>query len=186
MHLTIRKSHFFLKKIIIVIKRNYAIQNSQIFCLRISGLRTMQSHLYHKRCSSITSHPQLIPDPLPLPSALNVPAMYVLNVAIPFANTALNNINTCLEGFTVFIILRHANFKLVFMDIVTCQYHPQIPLLIPALPRKIKATFHPQYDRAFNNIFHRQRLSMMQPVLVRRVCPYYHKIYALYKEKQAP
>ncbi|KAG4955109.1 hypothetical protein JHK85_041473 [Glycine max] len=48
--------------------------------------------------------------------APNVPAMYELHFAVPFAGAILNNINTRLDARTVSVILRHANSRLVFVD----------------------------------------------------------------------
>ena len=48
--------------------------------------------------------------------APNIPAMYELQFAVPFAGAVLNNINTRLDARTVSVILRHAESKLVFVD----------------------------------------------------------------------
>ncbi|MED6152135.1 2-methylpropanoate--CoA ligase ccl4 [Stylosanthes scabra] len=48
--------------------------------------------------------------------APNIPAMYELHFAVPFAGAILNNINTRLDARTVSVILRHAESKLVFVD----------------------------------------------------------------------
>ncbi|RYQ99481.1 hypothetical protein Ahy_B07g087413 [Arachis hypogaea] len=48
--------------------------------------------------------------------APNIPAMYELHFAVPFAGAILNNINTRLDARTISVILRHAESKLVFVD----------------------------------------------------------------------
>ncbi|XP_020211236.1 probable acyl-activating enzyme 5, peroxisomal [Cajanus cajan] len=48
--------------------------------------------------------------------APNIPAMYELHFAVPFAGAVLNNINTRLDARTVSVILRHASSTLVFVD----------------------------------------------------------------------
>ncbi|KAJ1386982.1 AMP-dependent synthetase/ligase [Sesbania bispinosa] len=48
--------------------------------------------------------------------APNIPAMYELQFAVPFAGAILNNINTRLDARTISVILRHAESKLVFVD----------------------------------------------------------------------
>ncbi|XP_020209066.1 probable acyl-activating enzyme 5, peroxisomal [Cajanus cajan] len=48
--------------------------------------------------------------------APNIPAMYELHFAVPFAGAVLNNINTRLDARTVSVIFRHASSTLVFVD----------------------------------------------------------------------
>ncbi|XP_028752755.1 probable acyl-activating enzyme 6 [Neltuma alba] len=48
--------------------------------------------------------------------APNIPAMYELHFAVPFAGAVLNNINTRLDARTISVILRHGESKLVFVD----------------------------------------------------------------------
>ncbi|KAJ0464277.1 putative AMP-dependent synthetase/ligase, AMP-binding, AMP-binding enzyme domain, ANL [Helianthus annuus] len=48
--------------------------------------------------------------------APNVPAMYELYFAIPFAGAVINSINTRLDARTVSVILAHSESKLVFVD----------------------------------------------------------------------
>lgn len=48
--------------------------------------------------------------------APNIPAMYELHFAVPFAGAVLNTINTRLDARTVSVILRHAESKLIFVD----------------------------------------------------------------------
>ncbi|KAI4299697.1 hypothetical protein L6164_033131 [Bauhinia variegata] len=48
--------------------------------------------------------------------APNVPAMYELHFAVPFAGAILNCINTRLDARTISVILRHGESKLVFVD----------------------------------------------------------------------
>ncbi|XP_028800566.1 probable acyl-activating enzyme 6 [Neltuma alba] len=48
--------------------------------------------------------------------APNIPAMYEVHFAVPFAGAVLNNINTRLDARTISVILRHGESKLVFVD----------------------------------------------------------------------
>ncbi|KAD7478541.1 hypothetical protein E3N88_01677 [Mikania micrantha] len=48
--------------------------------------------------------------------APNIPAMYELYFAIPFAGAVINSINTRLDARTVSVILTHSESKLVFVD----------------------------------------------------------------------
>ncbi|XP_076894537.1 2-methylpropanoate--CoA ligase CCL4-like [Bidens hawaiensis] len=48
--------------------------------------------------------------------APNIPAMYELYFAIPFAGAVINSINTRLDARTVSVILSHSESKLVFVD----------------------------------------------------------------------
>ncbi|XP_027331410.1 probable acyl-activating enzyme 5, peroxisomal [Abrus precatorius] len=48
--------------------------------------------------------------------APNIPAMYELHFAVPFAGAILNNINIRLDARTISVILRHAESTLVFVD----------------------------------------------------------------------
>lgn len=48
--------------------------------------------------------------------APNIPAMYELYFAIPFAGAVINSINTRLDARTVSVILEHSESKLVFVD----------------------------------------------------------------------
>ncbi|XP_071705626.1 2-methylpropanoate--CoA ligase CCL4-like [Rutidosis leptorrhynchoides] len=48
--------------------------------------------------------------------APNIPAMYELYFAIPFAGAVINSINTRLDARTVSVILAHSESKLVFVD----------------------------------------------------------------------
>ncbi|XP_010250381.1 PREDICTED: probable acyl-activating enzyme 5, peroxisomal [Nelumbo nucifera] len=50
--------------------------------------------------------------------APNVPAMYELHFAVPMAGAILNTINTRLDARTISILLRHAESKLVFVDVL--------------------------------------------------------------------
>ncbi|XP_054796780.1 2-methylpropanoate--CoA ligase CCL4-like [Prosopis cineraria] len=51
--------------------------------------------------------------------APNIPAMYELHFAVPFAGAVLNNINTRLDARTISVILRHGESKLAFVDCVS-------------------------------------------------------------------
>ncbi|CAL0307680.1 unnamed protein product [Lupinus luteus] len=51
--------------------------------------------------------------------APNIPPMYELHFAVPFTGAILNNINTRLDARTVSVILRHAESKLVFVDVAS-------------------------------------------------------------------
>ncbi|KAI9100273.1 hypothetical protein K1719_024491 [Acacia pycnantha] len=51
--------------------------------------------------------------------APNIPAMYELHFAVPFAGAILNSINTRLNAATISVILRHSESKLVFVDCVS-------------------------------------------------------------------
>ncbi|XP_031276994.1 probable acyl-activating enzyme 6 [Pistacia vera] len=48
--------------------------------------------------------------------APNIPAIYELHFAVPFAGAILNNINTRLDARTVSVLLQHSQSKLVFVD----------------------------------------------------------------------
>ncbi|XP_061346859.1 2-methylpropanoate--CoA ligase CCL4-like [Gastrolobium bilobum] len=48
--------------------------------------------------------------------APNIPAMYELHFAVPFAGATLNNINTRLDARTISVIFRHAESRLIFVD----------------------------------------------------------------------
>ncbi|KAI4307730.1 hypothetical protein L6164_030886 [Bauhinia variegata] len=73
----------------------------------------------HRRCLQLASslvsfgiHPGHVVSVV----APNIPAMYELHFAVPFAGAILNNINTRLDARTISVILRHAESKLVFVD----------------------------------------------------------------------
>ncbi|XVF38040.1 hypothetical protein REPUB_Repub20aG0063500 [Reevesia pubescens] len=48
--------------------------------------------------------------------AHNIPAMYELHFSVPMSGAILNNINTRLDARTIFILLRHSESKLLFVD----------------------------------------------------------------------
>ncbi|XAR73637.1 hypothetical protein NMG60_11007675 [Bertholletia excelsa] len=48
--------------------------------------------------------------------APNIPAMYELHFAVPFAGAVLNTINTRLDDHTVSVLLQHSEAKIVFVD----------------------------------------------------------------------
>ncbi|KAJ0031849.1 hypothetical protein Pint_13438 [Pistacia integerrima] len=48
--------------------------------------------------------------------APNIPAIYELHFAVPFAGAILNNINIRLDARTVSVLLQHSQSKLVFVD----------------------------------------------------------------------
>ncbi|KAF6160830.1 hypothetical protein GIB67_036031 [Kingdonia uniflora] len=51
--------------------------------------------------------------------APNIPAMYELHFAIPMCGGVLNTVNTRLDARTIFVLLRHSESKLVFVDYVS-------------------------------------------------------------------
>ncbi|KAI3798714.1 hypothetical protein L1987_33992 [Smallanthus sonchifolius] len=59
--------------------------------------------------------------------APNIPAMYELYFAIPFAGAVINSINTRLDARTVSVILTHSESKLVFVD------YQSVPIVLDAL-----------------------------------------------------
>ncbi|KAB1211109.1 putative acyl-activating enzyme 5, peroxisomal [Morella rubra] len=95
--------------------------------------------------------------------APNVPAMYELHFAVPMAGAVSNTINTRLDARTVYILLRHGESKLVFVDRLFVPllleaislFPPQInpPLLIlvaddevSPTPQEIATHFHDTYE----------------------------------------
>ncbi|KAI4307731.1 hypothetical protein L6164_030887 [Bauhinia variegata] len=70
--------------------------------------------------------------------APNIPAMYELHFAVPFAGAILNNINTRLDARTVSVILRHSESKLVFVDCASrALVLEAISLLLPNSQRPV-------------------------------------------------
>ncbi|XP_028800553.1 probable acyl-activating enzyme 6 [Neltuma alba] len=67
--------------------------------------------------------------------APNIPAMYELHFAVPFAGAVLNNINTRLDARTISVILRHGESKLVFVD---CASRALVLNAISLLPPETK------------------------------------------------
>ncbi|XP_057442091.1 2-methylpropanoate--CoA ligase CCL4-like [Lotus japonicus] len=63
--------------------------------------------------------------------APNIPAMYELHFAVPFAGAVLNTINTRLDARTVSVILRHAESKLIFVDCASREVVLQALSLFP-------------------------------------------------------
>ncbi|KAI3794416.1 hypothetical protein L1987_37047 [Smallanthus sonchifolius] len=59
--------------------------------------------------------------------APNIPAMYELYFAIPFAGAIINSINTRLDARTVSVILTHSESKLIFID------YQSLPIVLDAL-----------------------------------------------------
>ncbi|KAL1348614.1 hypothetical protein HN51_024602 [Arachis hypogaea] len=68
--------------------------------------------------------------------APNIPAMYELHFAVPFAGAILNNINTRLDARTISVILRHAESKLVFVDTASRDVVLEALSLFPENPRR--------------------------------------------------
>ncbi|KAK7321450.1 hypothetical protein VNO77_32103 [Canavalia gladiata] len=64
--------------------------------------------------------------------APNIPAMYELQFAVPFAGAILNNINTRLDARTVSVILRHSKSTLVFVDCASRDLVRQALSLFPS------------------------------------------------------
>ncbi|CAK8537993.1 unnamed protein product [Lathyrus sativus] len=64
--------------------------------------------------------------------APNIPAMYELHFAVPFAGAILNNINTRLDARIVSNILIHSESKLVFVDYATRDLVLEALLLFPS------------------------------------------------------
>ncbi|XP_027333414.1 probable acyl-activating enzyme 5, peroxisomal [Abrus precatorius] len=89
--------------------------------------------------------------------APNIPAMYELQFAVPFAGAILNNINTRLDAHTISVILRHSNSTLVFVDCASRDLvlqalslfppqHTQRPLLILITDPTIEPQASPTVD----------------------------------------
>ncbi|KAG9453823.1 hypothetical protein H6P81_006727 [Aristolochia fimbriata] len=64
--------------------------------------------------------------------APNVPAMYEVHFGVPMSGAVLNNINTRLDARTVSLLLRHAEPKLVFVDV---QFYSLVQKAVAALDR---------------------------------------------------
>ncbi|KAJ9540980.1 hypothetical protein OSB04_027486 [Centaurea solstitialis] len=69
--------------------------------------------------------------------APNIPAMYELYFAIPFAGAVINSINTRLDPRTVSVILAHSESKLVFVD------HQSVSLVLDAISLFPPNSHHP-------------------------------------------
>ena len=48
--------------------------------------------------------------------AFNVPAMYKLQFDVPMSGAVLNNLNTRLDASTIYVMLRHCESKMLFVD----------------------------------------------------------------------
>ncbi|KAK7276158.1 hypothetical protein RIF29_17292 [Crotalaria pallida] len=89
----------------------------------------------HRRClqlASALSSLGISPGHVVSVVAPNIPAMYELHFAVPFSGAILNNINTRLDSRTVSIILRHAESKLIFVDIASRDLVLEALSLFPA------------------------------------------------------
>lgn len=89
----------------------------------------------HRRCLQLASSLSSLgirPGHVVSVVAPNIPAMYELHFAVPFSGAILNNINTRLDPRTVSVILRHAESKLVFVDIASRDLLLQAISLFPS------------------------------------------------------
>ncbi|KAK4278145.1 hypothetical protein QN277_016033 [Acacia crassicarpa] len=64
--------------------------------------------------------------------APNIPSMYELHFAVPFAGAILNSINTRLNAATISVIILHGESKLVFVDCVSRSLVLDAISLLPA------------------------------------------------------